>query len=33
MCAWSTTEQQIDEFIADVANSVAANGNGDKYTA
>ena len=33
MCAWSTTEQQIDEFVADVAKSVAANGNGDKYTA
>jgi threonine aldolase len=33
MCAWSTTEQQIDEFVADVAKSVAANKNGDKYTA
>jgi threonine aldolase len=33
MCAWSTTEQQIDEFVADVAKSVAANQNGDKYTA
>jgi threonine aldolase len=33
MCAWSTTEQQIDEFAADVAKSVAANQNGDKYTA
>jgi threonine aldolase len=33
MCAWSTTEQQIDEFIADVAKSVAANENADKYTA
>lgn len=33
MCAWSTTEQQIDEFVADVAKSVAAKKNGDKYTA
>jgi threonine aldolase len=33
MCAWSTTEQQIDEFVADVAKSLAANKNGDKYTA
>jgi len=33
MCAWSTTEQQIDEFVADVAKSVAANQNGDRYTA
>ena len=33
MCAWSTTEQQIDEFVADVAKSVAAKQNGDKYTA
>jgi threonine aldolase len=33
MCAWSTTEQQVDEFVADVAKSVAANENGDKYTA
>jgi len=33
MCAWSTTEQRIDEFVADVAKSVAANGNADKYTA
>jgi threonine aldolase len=28
MCAWSTTEQQIDEFIDDVAKSLAACGNG-----
>ena len=28
MCAWSTTEEQIDEFVAEVRNSVAANGNG-----
>ncbi len=33
MCAWSTTEQQINEFVGDVAKSVAANQNGDKYTA
>ena len=33
MCAWSTTEQQIDEFVADLAKSLAANKNGDKYTA
>jgi threonine aldolase len=33
MCAWSTTEPQIDEFVADVAKSLAANKNGDKYTA
>lgn len=26
MCAWSTTEQQIDEFVADVRNSLAAKG-------
>jgi threonine aldolase len=26
MCAWSTTEQQIDEFVADVRNFVAAPG-------
>jgi threonine aldolase len=32
MCAWSTTEQQIDQFVGDVAKSVAANQNGDKYT-
>lgn len=28
MCAWSTTEQQIDEFVADVTKSLAASGNG-----
>ncbi|MDP9100433.1 MAG: low specificity L-threonine aldolase [Verrucomicrobiota bacterium] len=33
MCAWSTTDRQIDELVADVAKSVAANQNGDKYTA
>ena len=33
MCAWSTTEQQIDAFVADLAKSLAANKNGDKYTA
>jgi threonine aldolase len=27
MCAWSTTEQQIDEFVLDVRNSLAAKGN------
>ena len=27
MCAWSTTQQQIDDFVADVRNSLAANGN------
>ena len=27
MCAWSTTEQQIDEFVADVRNCLAATGN------
>jgi threonine aldolase len=27
MCAWSTTEEQIDEFVADVRNSLAAKGN------
>ena len=33
MCSWATTEAQIDEFIADVRNSLAAKGNGDKGTA
>jgi threonine aldolase len=33
MCAWSTTEKQIEEFVADVAKSVATTRNGDKYTA
>jgi threonine aldolase len=28
MCAWSTTEQQIDEFVADVTKSLAACANG-----
>jgi threonine aldolase len=28
MCAWSTTEEQIDEFVADVTKSLAAGGNG-----
>ena len=27
MCAWSTTERQIDEFVADVRNSLAGKGN------
>jgi threonine aldolase len=27
MCAWSTTEKQIDEFVVDVRNSLAARGN------
>jgi threonine aldolase len=27
MCAWSTTEQQIDQFVADVRNCVAARRN------
>jgi threonine aldolase len=27
MCAWSTTEQQIDELVADVRNSLAAKAN------
>lgn len=27
MCAWSTTEERIDEFVADVRNSLAAKGN------
>jgi threonine aldolase len=33
MCAWCTTEQQIDEFIADVTKSLAAKRMADKYTA
>jgi threonine aldolase len=28
MCAWSTSEAQIDEFVAEVRNSLAAGGNG-----
>jgi threonine aldolase len=27
MCAWSTTEKAIDDFVADVRNSLAANEN------
>ncbi|HEX4630812.1 MAG TPA: low specificity L-threonine aldolase [Chthoniobacterales bacterium] len=27
MCAWSTTERQIDEFVTDVRNSLAGKGN------
>jgi threonine aldolase len=27
MCAWSTTERQIDEFVDDVRNSLAGKGN------
>jgi threonine aldolase len=27
MCAWSTTEEQIDELVTDVRNSLAAKGN------
>jgi len=32
MCAWSTTETQIDEFVADVRNSLAATGMAHKGT-
>ena len=32
MCAWSTTETQIDEFVADVRNSLAATGTAHKGT-
>jgi len=28
MCAWSTTEARIDEFVADVRKSLASDGNG-----
>ena len=28
MCAWSTTEDQIDDFVVDVRNSLATKGNG-----
>jgi threonine aldolase len=28
MCSWSTTERQIDEFVADVRNSLAGKANG-----
>ena len=27
MCAWSTTEEQLDEFVTDVRNCLAAEGN------
>src|SRR5256714_610880 len=33
MCAWSTTETQIDEFVADVRNSLATIGMAHKGTA
>jgi threonine aldolase len=33
MCAWSTTEQQIDDFVADVTKSLAGKRMADKYTA
>jgi threonine aldolase len=29
MCSWSTTERQIDEFVADVRNSLAGKRNGE----
>ncbi|MFL6519038.1 MAG: threonine aldolase family protein [Chthoniobacterales bacterium] len=29
MCSWSTTERQIDDFVADVRNSLAGKGNGE----
>jgi threonine aldolase len=32
MCAWSTTDQQIDDFVADVTKSLAAKRMADKYT-
>jgi threonine aldolase len=32
MCAWSTTEQQIDDFVGDVTKSLAAKRMADKYT-
>jgi threonine aldolase len=32
MCSWVTTEQQIDEFVADVTKSLAAKRMADKYT-
>lgn len=28
MCSWATTERQIDEFVGDVRNSLAAKANG-----
>ncbi len=33
MCAWSTTEKQIDDFVADVTKSLAAKRMAAKYTA
>jgi threonine aldolase len=33
MCSWSTTEKQIDDFVADVTKSLAAKRMADKYTA
>jgi threonine aldolase len=33
MCAWSATEKDIDDFVADVRNSLAAIATPDKYTA
>jgi threonine aldolase len=33
MCAWSTTQKQIDDFVADVTKSLAAKRMADKYTA
>ena len=33
MCSWATTEQQIDDFVADVTKSLAAKRMGAKYTA
>jgi threonine aldolase len=29
MCSWSTTERQIDDFVADMRNSLAGKGNGE----
>ena len=33
MCSWATTQEEIDDFAADVRNCVAATGNGDKCIA
>jgi threonine aldolase len=33
MCSWATTEQRIDEFVADVRKSLAGNGKDNKDTA
>ena len=33
MCSWATTQKEIDEFTADLRNSLAAAGNGDKCIA